>query len=435
MSKATKKAHDLALLIAELRELDDKNELSPTEKRRHASLLGQMAAVRDGASLEALRIADHNERAREQGFEPITKKPRTLTLSKKEEREARAFKEFVINGPHFGGEVERRTDIENVPLTTNIGTYSNLGFFSPTGYQDDLVMALAEINPLVDPNSGVTFINSENGRLIEYPLLDDTSVNNEITPESSQANEGDLAHPGHLSLAAYSFRSKKWPISLETLQDLPDALSAKNLFMRVVSVRIARQFGYQLVQGSGSGTIFGLLPSLIAAGATIRTAQGANANSGSSGDNSTNSIGSDDLFGMVGDLSGAYVEDPTCAFLMQRATLVKILSIKDQIGHPANIAKEVKPGRFTIAGIPVMITPSMPGIAPSSHPVILGSLRFWCTRVVNDNMTGIMLFKEGASMIEHGVVSLQSTFRGDGGLLFSGVTGASCPFTILQMHS
>src|SRR5206468_11773016 len=110
----------------------------------------------------------------------------------------------------------------------------------------------------------------------------------------SVSGETNLTTPGQANVGVYSFRSPLWRLPLEVLQDVEAIGGAMEVFKKFAADRIARGVGKKLINGNGSGTILGLIPSLAALGVIPTSAVGSSGNTGGS-ENGTNSIGSKDI--------------------------------------------------------------------------------------------------------------------------------------------
>ncbi|HKW34441.1 MAG TPA: phage major capsid protein [Candidatus Acidoferrum sp.] len=407
----------LETVLADALALTNKVSMTHQEQRRHATLLAMAACLRQGGITLAELEADHdNERRARAGLAPVQPSA--------DNPEVRAFQRFVK------GEKEQR-DIEGAPMLSHIGTYSGMGFFIPTGYWGSIMETLKAHDVLFD-DAFCTQIRTKNGRPLTYPLMDDTENDASPTATDPQSTSSvDIAHPNHAKIGAYSFNSRRWPVSLEAFEDVDSSTNAMELFKRFTSKALARGIGRELLTGSGTNTILGLLPALAALGAPTVVAAGSAVNDGSSA-TGANSLGTPDFAAAYAKLDAAYLASPTCAWLMNIKTFGALLGIVDKVGQPVI---SFVGGAPTILGKPVKISPSMPDIAAAANSVLLGDLSYWCTRLVVSGADdiGIQVFREAPGLIEQGLVAFRSFVRADGALLWSG-DGPS-PFVILQQHS
>src|SRR3981189_2181691 len=144
------------------------------------------------------------------------------------------------------------------------------------------VFAAAAAHDALFDEDAVTYYESSTGRVTEVPVygdIENEAVQVEEAGDSS-SSETNIAAPGHASVGVYSFRSPLWRVPIEAVQDVEAMGNAMNVFKQFAADRIARGVGKKLVNGNGSGTILGLVPSLAAAGVTPVTALGSAANTG-----------------------------------------------------------------------------------------------------------------------------------------------------------
>jgi len=406
--------------LEELGDLSNKPTHNSQEKRRFAFLQTAIAAIRSGVDVEEVNELYRSDAAKRGG---VTLPARSQSLLTREEQvEARGWKQFI----------EQRDMVEGDPLA-RIGTYSGLGFFVPTDFYRDVFAAMKQHDALFDEDA-VTFIRSTNGRPMPVPVAGDTEVVAAVVAENGSQSSVDIAATGHVTIGGYSYSTPRFVASIEAFEDLEGTLSVLNLYKRFSADRIARGVGADLVNGDGTDEPLGLISSLIGANVQPVIANGANANTGNSGDNATNSIGSADLAALFQNLDDAYANSPKVAWLMNKKTLGYLESLVSKQGTPLHLVK-YDDGYPCIYGIRVRICPSMDNIGASKRPVILGDLSYWATRLIVDGQTsGIRIYREAPGLIENGNIGLRTFVRADGGLLWTD-TSSPTPFVILQNHS
>jgi HK97 family phage major capsid protein len=118
---------------------------------------------------------------------------------------------------------------------------------------------------------------------------------------------------------------------------------------------------------------------------------------------------------------------------MNIKTLATMADLKNKFGNPVELVK-YRDGSPTIYGIPVRVSPSMPNIGASNVPVVLGDFSYWCTRLIQDDGAGLMLYREAPGLVERGEVALKVFARADGVLAYTDTTSPS-PFIAIQNHS
>jgi HK97 family phage major capsid protein len=328
--------------------------------------------------------------------------------------------------------VERRDMVEGAPMLTQLGTYTGLGYFIPTGFFPTLFRALKAHDCLFD-ESAVTLIKSKTGAPFAIPLASDTEQTASVVSEAGSQTSVDFDSTNHAVLGAYSYASDRYVASLESFQDLDTAVSATALANEFFQDKLARGIGADLVNGTGSGVKpLGLIPSLEANGAPIVTTQGSSVNDGGTG-TGANSIGSLDLSTAVGELDEAYF-GPKTAWIMNRSTLAALSGQLDKYGNIVRLVEYIN-GVPTIFGIPVKICPSMDSIGVSNVPVVLGDFRYWATRLVTANEgVGLKTYSEAPGLIENGNIGIRAFLRADGALLWKD-SGSPSPFIVVRNHS
>jgi HK97 family phage major capsid protein len=394
--------HELRSLYREADVLANKAHLTPSEERQYSLLLSRISTVKKtGISLDELSRQDGE-----------------FTLSQRANH--KAWVAFARG--------EQRTEAEG-NLVEQIGTYSNLGYFSPVDFLASVKSAMRWHDPLFDA-ANVSYVETQNGHTLTVPLMNDTDEEAAILGENVQDTaNGDIETIGFAQPAMFSYRSPLWKISLESLQDINVGMPALNFFAKFSADRIARRVGSDLTVGNGSGEPLGLIPSLLAAGVVPVTALGSATNDGSS-NTGANSIGTTDLNDVYFSVDPAYRQSPQCAWLMNDSSLKFISSLLDKSGRPI---VHLIDGVPTILGKRVLVSPSMASIGASAYSVAFGDLSYWMTRCARDGGY-IKSFFEAAGYAEQGTVGFRCFARYGGCLLYTGA-GSKSPIALLQQHS
>jgi HK97 family phage major capsid protein len=397
--------------------LSEKRNHTSQDKSRMAFLQTAISAIKAGGSLQEVHLDHVNAEQRRLGLE-VT--PRG-TLTQEQRAQVREFQAFA------GGE---KRDVEGNPIP-RLGTYTGLGFFSPTGWFNQVFEGLKQYDPIFD-DQAFTQIRSTNGRVMTVPTLSDVENDAAVVGEAVARTNANISAPGQASLGVFSYASRKWPVSIEALQDLDASFSALELFKRFTTKALARGIGRDLLTGNGVNKSLGLIPALEAAGATIVAAQGSSANDGS-GLSGTNSLGTMDFSNAYLSLDDAYRADPSCRWILNSNTLGKLYGQLDKMGRP--IIDFVN-GAPTILGIKVHVSPSMANIGASNVPVLLGACSYWATRIVVSGVDdmGILMYKESSGLAENGLVEFQSFVRAGGALLWND-SGSPSPFVLVRNAS
>ena len=145
-----------------------------------------------------------------------------------------------------------------------------------------------------------------------------------------------------------------------------------------------------------------------------------------------NSIGVTDLTVLYENLDAAYFGEKT-AWMMNQKTLGQIAGIVTKYGQRLNLVQYVD-GQPTIFGLPVKICPSLPVPAASEVTVLLGDFSYWCTRLITDENSGLVVYREAPGLIENGNIGVRCFCRADGNLAWED-TSSPAPIVYLQQHS
>jgi HK97 family phage major capsid protein len=424
----------LNLLVAEANELSSKASLNKHQERRFAYLQTAISAVKAGATLAEVDHQLHNERALASGLSPVDFKKLNTT-----EREARAWQAMLAGEETFKAHcVAEKRDMVEGDIPSRIGTYSGMGYFVPSGFFPQLFRSLKAHDALFDEES-VTLIKSTNGRPLPIPTTTDTSVVADLISESYGQTSTDIFAENHTVLGAYSFSSPRFVFSIESEQDMDSAITMTSLAKEFFGDRIARGVGSYLINGTGINQPTGLLTALAAKGAPIVNAVGSADNDGASG--GTVRVGSNDLASALEQLDAAYAVSPKCAWAMNHNTLIQLASIVDKMGQLLNLVKFDDEGNPSIFGIGVIICPSLPDLAPGAQSIVLGDFSYWATRLVADEQSGMVVYREAQGLVEYGNVGVRSFVRADGNLIWApdpdspAAPNTNCPFVVVECIS
>lgn len=422
MAKNTK---ELSAAIQELSALTSKTQWTKRDEKRNAFLLSAISVMKQDPDVFLLDLEqdNFNEESRAQGL-PTTNF-RKSGLSRAQQQEIRAWQALVQHGT-----MEEIRDMGVGNLVAQLGTYTGLGSFVPTGFFNQIFQALKHVDFLFN-EADVTLIRTNTGNPLPIPLLSDTENVATIQGEGSLITEEDIALTSHLTLGAYNFKGPLFISSIEAWQDVEGAMTTLELFKSFSGSRWARAVGKYLVSGSGINQPNGLLTQLAALGCPTVVAAGSSANDGTSATGAT-SIGSDDLANMIQQLDPMYLGSPKVAFGMNMNTFASLLKLKDKYGRPL---VDFVNGARQIFGVPIKIAPNLPNVGAASFgTVVLGDWSFWATRLVNPTDDGgVVVFRE--KYAELGKVGMRMFGRADGGILWTGDTNSTSPFIVLQQHS
>jgi HK97 family phage major capsid protein len=374
----------------EAEQISKKSKLTDADRVRFNYLMSAIAVAKQGTISDEARRSEARKTAIECGVQ-IPDAPFTEAGIETLEQNAE-----IRSYLRYGQEAESRSGMS--VATDNAG-----GYFVPAGYfRDRIFSSLKAADRLFDP-SVVTFYESNDGNVLTVPMMDDTETSAAIVSENAQSTEGEVNTVDRLQLAKVpTWRSKQIVWSLELLQDT--AFPAEALIDDVIASRFQR--------GIGASNVSTLL-SAATSGAT--SASGA-------------VVSIDDLLNLMGSVNPSYLASPKCFWLMNFATLISVLKLKDTAGryqiHPRTDAN----GNILILEKPVAICPSVPSVAVNSKSVLLGDFSRFFVRTVKNSLK-LMKYNETPGLVDNGLFAFEGFMRSNSGLLVP--SGADSPIKYL----
>ena len=180
----------------------------------------------------------------------------------------KAFEAYLRTG-------QPNADISGLRVTNEqgVGTSAGGGYTVPPGFRQKLVEVRQAFGGLA---AEVDSFSTENGQPIEYPSLDDTDNQGEITAENAQIADGADLVFGTVALGAYKYTAAgagtglPLRVPVELLQD--SAFDITALVSRVLGTRIARKQAAHWVTGTGVGQPLGIVASSLTANRDLDTA-------------------------------------------------------------------------------------------------------------------------------------------------------------------
>jgi len=279
------------------------------------------------------------------------------------------------------------------------------GGFVPQGFRDLLQLALAQYDPLFNPDV-VTVYETTTGAPTMLPAVDDTASAATIISEGAQSVAGDtnlVVQQTALS-STPTYRSGFVKVSMELVQDSRFPILA--FLAAAFAVRLARGIGASLVSTLLSSALKGT------------TATGSGKNTGGTETGAT-SVGWTDLINLRTSVDPAYRATPKCAWLMNDDSIAFLDSILDKQGRPIIRPHYDDQGRRILMGFPVRNSPSMPSIGASATPIAFGALGYFVLRLV-DTETQVQVYTE--RFIDYGQFGFEARLRAQGALLSTSAT-------------
>ncbi len=336
----------------------------------------------------------------------------------------RAFQAYLRMGERAPQEVkdalrEKRANGEGSPTTSHIGTYSDLGYFVPTGFVNDVEVATKWYADLM---SAFGSIGTSSGNPLPYPTSNDTTQTaSQIAENAGPVNEQDLT-AGQIVFGAYKYTSGVIRASLELVQD--SAFDVETFVAKQMGIRFGRKWEDVFTNGTGSNQPTGILPAIAAAGITPVVAVGSNPNDGITGNTGANSVGYWDLVNLEHSIDKSYRKG--ASYMMHDTTVASLQRVLDKFGRPLFVPGiNGEPDR--VNGYPIIVNNAMPQIAPSATSVVFGDLSKYLIRRVKDFQ--VMVLRERYA--DYGQIGYIGFARVDGNLLDAGTH----PANVLQQHS
>ena len=276
-------------------------------------------------------------------------------------------------------------------------TEGNLGgYFVPVGFVQDIEKATKFYANLLDGTT-IRIMETATGNVLPYPTSNDTNQAWRLTSETTQVvDQGTAANypttgtlpnndagnvlAGQVTFGAYKGSTGIVRVSLELMQD--SAFSLEAFLKEAFAVRLGRGYEYYLTLGSGTNAPLGLVPAVIASGATAVTAVGSKANDNVSANTGTNSIGYADIVGLIHSVDPTYRRG--AKFMFNDQTLAHLKTRVDQFGRPLWVpsVRESEPDR--LAGYEYVINQSIAPIGASATTVLFGAFNKFIARKVRD---------------------------------------------------
>jgi len=402
-------------------------ELREARAKIHADLAGVLALPPTAENNERARkmLADANE-LKTQIDKLETRGASTIGDGIKAEPDVeyrRAFQTYLRMGESTPAEAksilrEKRANGEGNTLA-HVGTYSDLGFFVPTGFVNDVEVATKWYADLMGVFGS---IGTGTGNPLPYPTSNDTTqMASQIGENAGPVSEQDLL-ASQLVFGAYKYTSGVIRASVELVQD--SAFDIEAFVAKQMGIRFGRKWESIFTNGSGSSEPLGLLNAIAASGVTPVSAVGSSANDGIVGNTATNSIGYQDLVNLEHSVDKSYRRG--ARYMMHDQTVAHLQSRLDKFGRPLFVPGiNGEPDRLN--GYPIVVNNAMPVISPSATAVAFGSLDKYLIRKVKDFQ--ILVLRERYA--DFGQVGYIGFSRVDGNLLDAGTH----PVNVLRQAS
>lgn len=161
----------------------------------------------------------------------------------------------------------------NPRMAQETGADSEGGYLVPEGFRQKLVEVRKAFGGLA---AEVDSFSTTSGNTLEYPSLDDTDHQGDITAEESAVSDGDDLEFGTVTLGAFKYTSagtgtnQPVRVSVELAQD--SAFDIQGLVTRALATRIQRKQSDDWVNGGGTTLPFGILHDGLTADVVLESA-------------------------------------------------------------------------------------------------------------------------------------------------------------------
>ncbi|GLI00313.1 phage major capsid protein [Phytohabitans aurantiacus] len=293
-------------------------------------------------------------------------------------------------------------DISGLRVTNEQGegTSAAGGYTVPPGFRQKLVEVRKAFGGFA---SVVDTFDTGNGNPIEYPSLDDTANEGDITAENAAVASGADLVFGTVALGAYKYTSAgagtnlPLRVPVELLQD--SAFDIAGLVARALGTRIARKQASHWVTGTGVGQPKGILAASLTADRDLDT---------------DDAPDYEDLVEFQDLLDEEY--DPNARWLMRKSTWSVLRLIVDGNGRPiiqsSTEGISGRPERLLL-GKPVVIDEAVPAISTSADTHIMAYGDFRESYVIR-RVSNLVVVVNPYSRAANGQVEYTAWERADG---------------------
>lgn len=334
-------------ILASLQAIVDSAEgrsFTDEEVQQYENLEKELDAVRKSTELRARNTAYNT---------PVNSGPYLNLNHHKDNTLDKAFENYLRTG-------QPNADISGLKVTNAQGEGSSTagGYTVPDGFRQKLVDVRKAFGGFA---ANAENIVTTSGNPLEYPSLDDTANEGDITAESAAIASGADLVFGTVTLGAYKYTSAgagtnlPLRVPVELLQD--SAFDIAGLVARKLGQRIARKQAEHWITGTGVGQPKGIVASSLTDDRALDT---------------DDTPDYEDLVEFQDLLDEAY--DPNAKWLMKKSTWSTLRLIVDTNGRP--IIQDSTEGisgvpERRLLGKPVIIDEDMPAISTTADTYIM----------------------------------------------------------------
>lgn len=304
----------------------------------------------------------------------------------------------------------------NYRILTTGSQGTNASSVIPTDFYDMLIAHLIEVSGIMQ--CGPTVLNTGGGEQLQVPK---TTAHSLATPSANPASAGQAATlpTSDPAFSMTTLSAYKYGVMLQVARELIDDTAVDLLgYLAMQAGRgIGNNFGYQLVNGTGSGQPTGLLTG------TVTSSPGVTgATTGVSGAPSYAN-----LVDLEYSVIAPYRQSRSCYWLAADKTIGGFRKITDTVGRPIWEPSAVLGSPDLLLGKPLVADPFMPALQAASNifPICFGDFSQFFVRLVG----GVRFERSDDFAFGSDLVTFRAILRGDGTLVdqTGAVKAYKCP--------
>lgn len=309
------------------------------------------------------------------------------TKSAKELRQ-KAFASYLRNGIGGMNEEERNNlfKSENRDVTGQVSDVDGQGgYLVPDEFSNEVEVALKAMGGLMEI---ATILRTNNGRTINYPIINDTSNAATIVGQLVAPNAATKTF-SNKTINAYTYVTDAILVSFQLLRD--EGYDINSLLTRLHTESIFRGFNAAATTGAGTTGPEGCVTAATASGVTAAAA----------------AVTYDNLIDLIHSIDPAYRKSPKFALMFNDSTFKAIRKLKDDVDMPIWQPALAMGAPDTLLGQRYVINQDMANIGASAKSILCGDFSKFILRMVND-VSILRLTERYADQLAVGFIGYQS---------------------------
>lgn len=386
------------------------------KNREQEQIKSQVEAIERSAGLKAEmeQVSKPPAGKIEDGINPQSRETGDLTDAQKRVVEVLGSPEFRSDWNRWVrfGERTKRFDDMNAEVRTYAGlaTTSATGgeTLVPIGFQRELELAMKAYGGM---RRNCRIVSTSTGNPLHWPTADDTANTGNVKAEGVAVDQLNPSF-SEIVYSSFLYSSKQVLVSVQLMQD--SAFNMEAELAQLLGIRIGRITESDYTVGVGTTTATGLITSILADSSPLTvTAAGSSTNDGVTGNNGTNSIGTDDFADLVAKVDPSY--RPQAKIMAHWSILDYLKKVKDQFGRPIFVDGVNVGQADRIFGYPYdwngAMDAAVAGVpAAGKNSVLFGDFSKYIIR----DVTGITMVRYNELYMPNHQVGFQAFLRTDG---------------------